>query len=447
MKFNPSDLGKTIRLFTKLVVSYINANRKLFSLVVIASFGAIFFFPQISAILFKPKPVSVGYVGNYTPSTLPRFIQDKISFGLTRLTTDDQATTGAAISWEATESGKVVTFHLDPNLNWHDGQKFNSSQLEYNLKGVDVAKPDGLSIKLTLKESFAPLTVLLSQPIFKNGLVGLGENKVVSIKFNGRFISSLELQNLKTSQDVVYKFYPSEDILLTAFKLGSIDSAQGLKLPPSTDLAQKYRTESNIEGNTEAMIFFNTAKKPFDDKTIRQGLSYALPEVFPYGETTDSPMPKNSWAFSSASKKYTQSIATAEKFLGDTGTDSAGIKVNLLVTRGLEPIAATIADAWNKVGVNTSVIVGDTVPLNFDAYLTYVDLPFDPDQYMLWHSTQSTNISGYKSPKVDKLLEEGRQTLDPADRKDIYASFQKAITEDVPAIFLFYPKIYSLSKH
>lgn len=446
MKLFSGDFGKQLRLLTKLATSYISTNKKLFLVVVLVSFALIYFLPQIAPIVFHPKPLTIGYVGNYTPSTLPRFIQDEISFGLTRLTVDDQATTGAALSWEATDSGRIVTFNLNPNLAWQDGTKFTSVQLEYNLKGVDVSKPNDYQIKFSLKEPFAPLTNLLSQPIFKNGLVGLGENKVSSIKFNGRFLANIELKNVKTSQITTYKFYPSEQMLLTAFKLGAVDQAIGFRLPLPTDLVQRYKVESKINGNLEAIIFFNTAKKPFDDKTIRQGLTYALPEEFAYGETTDTPMPKNSWALSVAAKKYTQNRTLAEKFLEDISTKSAALKIDLLVARGLEPVAADVAKAWKDVGVETTVSVSDIIPQNFDAYLNYVDLPSDPDQYVLWHSTQNSNISGYKSPKVDKLLEEGRRTLDRADRKDIYASFQKAITEDAPAAFLYYPKTYSISK-
>jgi ABC-type transport system substrate-binding protein len=109
-------------------------------------------------------------------------------------------------------------------------------------------------------------------------------------------------------------------------------------------------------------------------------------------------------------------------------------------------VAKLIKGAWEKAGIETLVEVADTRPMNYDAYLAYVALPADPDQYVLWHSTQTGNISGYKSFKIDKLLEEGRQEIDQSKRKNIYQNFQKAITEDVPAAFLFYPKVYTIER-
>jgi peptide/nickel transport system substrate-binding protein len=99
------------------------------------------------------------------------------------------------------------------------------------------------------------------------------------------------------------------------------------------------------------------------------------------------------------------------------------------------------------LGIEVRQEASDNVSPSFDAFLTYIEVPEDPDQYAIWHSTQFGNVSGYKSPRVDRLLEEGRQILDKERRKAIYLNFQRALTEDVPAAFLFYPKIYSVSRN
>ncbi len=434
-------MKKQIRLLVRLATSYIAANKKLFLSVVLASFAFIYFYPQISPILFRAKPTKIGLVGNYTLSTLPRFLQEKISFGLTRLNEDNFATAGAAISWEATDSGKVVYFELNSDLYWQDGKKFTSADVNYNLRGVEIIRDSETQIKFTLKEPFSPLVSLFSQPLFKNGLVGLGKTSVTSVKFAGRFLSELDLKNLETEKLESYKFYPSDAILITALKLGQIDEADGLRTPPPTDIVQQYNVESKINPNLEAILFFNTGKKPFDDKSVRQALIYALPDEFSFGQLTDTPLPKNHWAVSSAAKKYPQNLTLAQKTLGKME------RINITVNRELETVAKEISQNWQKAGIETSIQTSDVIPVNFDVYLTYVELPSDPDQYFLWHSTQTGNISQYKSPKVDKLLEEGRTTLDIATRKEIYASFQKAITEDAPAAFLFYPNVYSIKKH
>ena len=64
-----------------------------------------------------------------------------------------------------------------------------------------------------------------------------------------------------------------------------------------------------------------------------------------------------------------------------------------------------------------------------------------PDQYYLWHATQTkTNLTKYDSKRVDKDLEDGRKTVKEEDRKVKYFDFQKTILEDAPAAFLYFPK-------
>ena len=73
-------------------------------------------------------------------------------------------------------------------------------------------------------------------------------------------------------------------------------------------------------------------------------------------------------------------------------------------------------------------------------------LPHDPDQYALWHSGQTNNISKYKSMRIDKLLEDGRSITDAEKRVNIYSDFQKYLIDDSPATFVYFPYVYTLSR-
>jgi len=70
----------------------------------------------------------------------------------------------------------------------------------------------------------------------------------------------------------------------------------------------------------------------------------------------------------------------------------------------------------------------------------------DPDQYTLWHSSHDTNITKYKNLRIDKLLEDGRQVIDLEERQKIYADFQKYLLDDMPAIFLYFPYTFTISR-
>ncbi len=435
---------RSLRLGFKLLFSYLKVNFKLFFLGFVMSLSLVGLAPEIFPRLFPKRPMTVGLVGNYTISTLPKSIQNELSFGLTKLTLEGEATQGAALSWEASDSGKVFIFKLDANLFWHDGTKFDATQINYNLKGVQIKSLSLNEVAFILKEPFAPLPTLLSQPLFKNGLVGLGAYRLESIKLTGNFVEGLNLLNINSGQRKNYKFFPNEPAAITALKLGSIDQVVGLHDLYNLQNDKHYAISEKIDTSTIATILFNVDQKNLEDKAVRQALAYALPDTFLEGETAFSPISKTSWAYNTNVKLYPQNLDIAKKAF--SGSESAKIRIILSHSPRLATAATKVTNAWKNLGVGIKQEPSDNVRPNFDAFLTYIEVPDDPDQYAIWHSTQFGNVSGYKSPRVDRLLEEGRQTLDTEKRKVIYLNFQRAITEDVPAAFLFYPKLYSITK-
>ena len=118
----------------------------------------------------------------------------------------------------------------------------------------------------------------------------------------------------------------------------------------------------------------------------------------------------------------------------------------MTVDEKLKDLAQIITKSWEEVNVKTNIQTTSSLPDNFQAFLEIVRLPIDPDQYLLWHSTQTTNITGYNNPKIDKLLEDGRKTQDRLERERIYGDFQKYLVDDAPAAFLYYPTIYTVKR-
>lgn len=67
----------------------------------------------------------------------------------------------------------------------------------------------------------------------------------------------------------------------------------------------------------------------------------------------------------------------------------------------------------------------------------------DPDLYDIFHSSKvkspGLNFVGYENPEVDRLLEEGRYTLDREKRKELYTRLQVILADDQPYTFLYIP--------
>lgn len=407
-----------------------------------------FLFVRISPLFFSfllSRPKIIGMVGVYTPSTLPLDIQNLISVGLTKIGPDSKPLPALASSWEVNEEGKVYIFHLRSGVYWHDGRKFKAQDVNYNLKDVKIESQDFLTLKITLTEPFSPLPVLLSRPIFRKGFIGLGPYKISSLKLNADKVEEIDLTPtfIESGPVIKYRFYPTERSLLTAFKLGEINSVDELlNIEPFT--SWNLQVSEKVLANRYVVVFLDNGDKLLKERSVRQALSNALPDF--QEVSAIGPIPPNSWAYNKNLKVYPHDLGNARKLL-EKAKVKEGFEITLSTFPNLLSVAQEIANNWDKIGIKTNIQVISAVPSQYQALLTVQEAPPDPDQYLLWHSTQgNTNLSHYASPKIDKLLEDGRKTLDEEMRIKIYQDFQKYLVEDCPAIFLYHPKVYSISR-
>jgi peptide/nickel transport system substrate-binding protein len=186
-------------------------------------------------------------------------------------------------------------------------------------------------------------------------------------------------------------------------------------------------------------IFYNTKDPILSDENFRLGLSFASPAIQGEEEAFTS-IPSTSWAFNKDVKDYLNNPTQAQASLKKVKNGRDTIVV-LTATSFLKNVGEAIVSEWNKQGIKSVLRVESGVPQNFQALLITQNIPQDPDQYALWHSTQAqTNISGVSLPRVDKDLEDGRKTSNIETRKARYVDFQKVLLDHSPATFLYFPK-------
>lgn len=398
--------------------------------------------PLLVSFQKRTSVVTVGIVGRYRARELPEEVVSMISEGLT--TTDEvgSAKPGLASSWTVSDDGLVYTFILDPTRRWHDGTLVKSTDIQVPVENVTVETVDEQTIRFVLREPFAPLPTILSRPVFKQGLVGVGSHRVRRIKKNGEFVERLDLV-APDGTTVAYRFYRTSQELVTALKLGEIDVASDLTSVAGVPDWNEFVVEPTLQRHRYLAVFFNT-KDPFLEETsYRQALSYAIPGKPDDQSRALSPIHPSSWAYNPQVKPYTTDMDQARELL--TSVDDLP-NLELLTYVPYLPTAEAIAASWAELGVKTTVRVATSPPTEFQALLIGQEIPVDPDQYTLWHSTQPTNISRFSDFRIDKLLEEGRKTLDQEKRMEIYRDFQRFLLEDAPAAFISHVTTYTVRR-
>lgn len=395
---------------------------------------------------------TVGLVGRFSAEDLPLSIQSEVSIGLTRLDAGNNVVPGLAEGWQPEDGGRIWIFRLGDS-RWQDGKIVTSRDINYKFSDVTSEILDEKTVKFVLKDPFSPFPSVVSRPVFKRGLLGAGEWEVAGLsQMGGRYLQTIKLVNVKTKRIKTYRFYPTEEAARLAFKLGEIEKLWELVDPKELRDWKNTRLEAESHEDRYVGIFLNTQDPLLSDKSLRQALAYAInKDSFPE-ERAISPIPPSSWAFNPQVKQYQYNTDKARELLGTLPEEQKkNLNINLATTPTLLPIADKIKSDWEAIGVKTHIQAVNAPSEDFQALLAIEAVPADPDQYSLWHSTQTaTNITRFKdtkeSQRIDKLLEDGRRTLDKEERKKIYMDFQRFLLEESPVIFLFHPVTYTITR-
>ena len=220
---------------------------------------------------------------------------------------------------------------------------------------------------------------------------------------------------------------------------------------------------------------FNLQRKPFDDQRVREAIAWAIDrqEILDgvqlgLGETIAAPYKPGTYWVNKKLKPRSFNPEKARVLLAEAGwvdrdgdglVDKNGkaLSFTILTNNGNKQRsdAATIMQQrLKKIGIKINIRLVEWSAFiqnfinkrDFDAVILGWSLSPDPDQYTIWHSSQTGprqfNFLSYKNDKVDTALDAARRTFDRQARKKQYDIMQEEIFKDVPMVFLFAP--YSL---
>ncbi len=439
--------------FTKKHFLYILGTAVLTSLAIIT-------LPQLAQKIPTGKPSHrIARIGQFSVRDLPLDIQQMISNGLTSVTETGEASPSLALDWQIENEGKTYTFNLNTQKTWHDSKNFQAADINYKFTDVDLNVLNASTVQFKLKEPYAPFPTVVSSPIFrkttsiskilkqvKSELIGTGPYQVKNVTQHGQYLSTLSLESAEDKK--TFKFYTTEEAAILGYKLGEIDTVTDLSQPKAFANWKNTTITENTHFDRYVAVFFNTKDANLSDKNFRQALTYAIPAK-PQNELRAlGPINPLSWAYNPQVKPYETNPKKAQEIIDKIRQEDKSFAptIRLDTTLAYLDVAESIKSAWEKLGVTTDVRVITYPPQEYQALLAVHQIPPDPDQYTLWHSTQKTNLTQIQNPKIDKLLEDGRKTVNTEERKEIYLDFQRFLLEECPAAFLFYQTTYTIKK-
>lgn len=277
--------------------------------------------------------------------------------------------------------------------------------------------------------------------------------------------------------NIIIRFYTNENDLVNALEDGEITSASSISPDEATILqGQGVRLETAPLPRVFGVFFNQNSAPVLANIEVRQALNIAvdrnniIKEVLDnYGSAIDGPLPSDIYYqdLNSTSSNESAQIKQAQAILMQNGwaTNTQGVmekktkktdqtlsfSISTADTPDLVSAANIVAAEWKAVGADVSVKVFDVGDLNqniirtrnYDSLLFGEVIGRDQDLFAFWDSSQRNdpglNIAMYTNSTADKYLEDDRTQVDPSKRLDDEANFEKQISQDVPAVFLYSP--------
>lgn len=448
---------KTYRYYYWIIAGFIRNNLKLIGISFLLSFiiiiGIVSVSPYIE-VLFTTKREIIGLVGKYDYNSLPQEIKQKVSNGLLYIDEKGKLVPMIATSYELKKQGTVYRFHIKNDLLWNDKTEFKASDINYRFKDVEIKVLDDTTIEFILKKPLPIFPSYLTKPIIKYPLTGVaGLYKLQRADEQYGYIKELVLEpNKKEFPIITYKFYENETQLLTAYKKGEITNMTVTKqsIAKTFDNWKNTKVERIVDYSRLLTIFFNMDNPYLKEKAVRKAINEGInrEEFIEFGELAAGPIPPISWAYDEKMEYPVYDLEGSKKILKQDKNSTDSAKLNAFTYYDHLDIAEIIENTFKELNMNSELnTISYDKPSNFDFLIAYWKVPSDPDQYYFWHSTQKQgNIGNYQNMKIDKILEDGRDTIAIETRTNIYNEYQKIIMDDPPGIFLFYPYIYIITR-
>lgn len=408
---------------------------------------------------------------------------------LTEFDKDLNVVPGLAESWEYAADGLSLTFHLRQGVTFADGSAFDSADVKFSLEKINeeataavaraslgsvksIEAPDANTVVLTLTAPDAGLPANLA--VINMAMLSSDDTEA-ALNTTPNGTGPFVLKDRKASQSLAltrndaywgtapkldgieFRVIPDESSIVSAMQSGNVQ----LAVFDDPLVAQTAESGGMTITKTPQLSYhvlqLNARSGPLTDVNVRLALQCAIDRqqvldtaALGEGEVTG---PITSPAYRSdpsARPCPTRDLAKAAEYLAKAGHPD-GVTVKTIVSQGeystsvneAQNLKAQLAEA--KITLDLEVLESGTyvdrwIAADFEAAVALNGGRPDPDGALGRYFTSTGNlnkVAGFSSPELDDLFAQGRQSSDPAQRKEIYAQISRQLEDNAVWIWMF----------
>ena len=424
-----------------------------------------------------------------------------------------------AKNYTISENGLTYTFTLKENVYFHDGERVTADDVLFTItkaqdpllkspvqpmwEGISIEKIDTYTVSFTLPSPYAPFLEnttlgILPEHIWKTiptDQFELGDSNTHPIGSGPYTIHKVERNTsgiphtykLRAFEgyalgepfigDIILKFYPDIESLLSALKEKQIQSMSGFSFSLLDEIRREEHALHTYQLPRIFGVFFNQNRSGVLGQTaVREALRESIDTTFlvenvlqGFGTPLRSVLPPylRDAAYIDPNTIPLEDARTILDNAGFSFNETTGLyeeddipltfTLSTSDTPELKASAEYIQSIWRELGIDVmleifpiSELHQEVIrPRQYDALLFGQIVGRTGDLFPFWHSSQRNdpglNIALYANISVDALLERLRTTRENKEREDILADVEAEMATDIPALFLFTPDFLYLT--
>jgi len=396
----------------------------------------------------------------------------------------------------------TYVFRLKEGIRFHDGSPLTAADVKFTIESIldpqnhspysksfelieEMVVTSPQEIVFHLKRPFAPFLENLTIGIlpahlvrrkdydFRKHPIGSGPFRLLEYRKDSHLILEAfpdYFDGRPKIKRLVFKIIPDSTVRMLELIHGSVDIVQNDFPPyllPWLERQQDLRILKR-PGRNFRYLAFNLRDPILGKLAVRRAIAHAInrPELIRYklkglGTLANSLLPPDSWALTEDLPIYEYDPARARQLLEEAGYplpegDGRGdsFRFTLLYKTSQNQLAIDIARAIQRylreVGIRVKIRVNefqiffsDIIQGDFQLYCLTAPGVSDPDYYhYLYHSASWPPHGGnrvrYHNPVMDRLIDQGRLTISPWRRREIYRQVQEIAARDLPYLGLWH---------
>jgi peptide/nickel transport system substrate-binding protein len=402
-----------------------------------------------------------------------------------------------AESWEFNDDATQLTLNLRQGVTFHDGADFTAEDVVATFERIlaeetaaaaranylsieSIDTPDDFTVVFNLSQADVPLLAALATTNAAIANKEDVESGAIATVANGTGPFVLdnwtpdEITTLSANENwwgegpfidgVEIRIIPDENSILAALRAGTIDFAH-LNDPL---VATLLIGDPNIQLNRVPAIAYHVLQlravvPPLDQLEVRQAISCAIDrqevlDAASLGEGTVTG-PLTMAAFQLPTDEflcYEKDLERARELMAQAGLEE-GFTLHVIASNTEPPTSLEEAQSVQAQLAEIGITV-EIEPLELSVYVDrWLAGDFEaaiaqnggrPDPYTMyaryWQSSGNlNNVAGYIDETLDDLMARGRAETDPDARFEIFAEFQRHLTEMAPWVWLYNGYEYS----